>query len=64
MKAVVTIIDDDGFVLYKDQIIHPIVQKVEREPHLKRARFHFEVVRALHNMVCEVGKADKEGADE
>lgn len=62
MKAIVTIVDDDGYVLYKDKIIQPIEQRIERKQHLKRARFHFEVTRALYNMVCKLG-TDEEGGE-
>ena len=63
MKAIVTIIDDDGVVLRKDLVIYPVEERIGREPLLKRARFHFEITRALYRTVCDLGGTEREVED-
>ena len=43
MKAVVTIIDDDGTIIIKDRILHPQREGIDTPAFVKFARFVFEV---------------------
>lgn len=43
MKAVVTIIDDDGTIIIKDNIMYPQREGIDTPAFVKFARFVFEV---------------------
>ena len=43
MKAVVTIIDDDGTIIIKDEILYPQREGIVTPGFVKYARFVFEV---------------------
>lgn len=43
MKAVVTIIDDDGTIIIKDNILYPQREGIDTPAFVKFARFAFEV---------------------
>lgn len=43
MKAVVTIIDDDGIIICKDRVLMPIREGIATPAFVKYARFVFEI---------------------
>ncbi len=57
MKAFVTIIDDNGKVICKDQVLKPIREEVIERPNyptIKEARFNFAVKQLADFQTLEV----------
>lgn len=65
MKAFVTVIDDDGTIICKDQVLKPIRQEVIVDPYqppIKEVRFNF-AMRQLAGMPLQEPYKEVENAD-
>ena len=63
MKAIITVIDDDGKVICKDQVLDPIKEEIVNldpyHPPVKEAKFHFAISQLADFQSIKV-KMDKE----
>ena len=64
MKAVVTIIDDDGMILSKDKVLMPIREGIETQAFVRYARFAFEFMTIIRSDLFRREEAAAEDAQD